>query len=136
MENNKKFKKLDYEGFLFWNGNKQKNKPIAEEIKKGLCDYYILEDEHEICVDLYVFNNEKNTVNCHICNALSLRYDLTMEFLKETYGKVTFVQDCNAYGTKLFDKIRKSYKVIKESVDDSMPKFPLTKLYVDLNKSI
>ena len=128
------FEKLDYDGYLFWNGNRVKKLPIAKKIKDGSCDYYILEKE-DIFIELYVFKEENNLVNCNICNAINFEYDLTMDLLKNTYGKVTFKQDNNIYGEELFNKIKNTYKVISEKEEFINKRFKLNVLYVDLNKT-
>ena len=131
----KEFKQLDYNGYLEWNGKKQQDTPAALKIKDGLCDYYIIETENGIYADLLVFKDENNLVNLHICNALKLEYDLTINLLKDKYGVVTFKQDNNVYGEELFNKIKDTYSLIDEHEERINDKFSLNSITVDLTKT-
>ena len=62
-------------------------------------------------------------------NSFKRNHDETIKFLKNTYGKVTFVIDESIYGTSLFNKIKNSLNVIKEDKYHE-----LSRLYVDLNQ--
>ena len=56
----------NYDEFIKWNGLKEKNKPIAIDIKNNVAKYYIVLENDEYYSEFILFPKEDNLINLNI----------------------------------------------------------------------
>lgn len=102
----------NYDEFIKWNGLKEKNKPIAIDIKNNDAKYYIVLEDDEYYSEFIVFPKEDNLINLNITIGVKTFIEEAINYLKKDYDYLVFKSDENMYNN--LDIIRNNYNCIEE----------------------
>ena len=102
----------NYDEFIKWNGLKEKNKPIAIDIKNNVAKYYIVLENDEYYSEFILFPKEDNLINLNITISAKTFIEEAINYLKKDYDYLVFKSDENIYNN--LDIIRNNYNCIEE----------------------
>ena len=102
----------NYDEFIKWNGLKEKNKPIAIDIKNNVAKYYIVLENDEYYSEFILFPKEDNLINLNITISAKTFIEEAINYLKKVYDYLVFKSDENIYNN--LDIIRNNYNCIEE----------------------
>ena len=102
----------NYDEFIKWNGLKEKNKPIAIDIKNNVAKYYIVLKNDEYYSEFILFPKEDNLINLNITISAKTFIEEAINYLKKDYDYLVFKSDENIYNN--LDIIRNNYNCIEE----------------------
>ena len=110
----KKYKIIEgnYDDYVKYNGLKNKNKPVALEIRDNVAKYLMIFDKEELYSEVIIFEEKEVLINLNITFMVNEYLDELLEYLKHKYKYVTFKSDETLY--KNLKAIREKCKVVDE----------------------
>ena len=110
----KKYKIIEgnYDDYVKYNGLKNKNKPVALEIRDNIAKYLMVFDGEELFSEVIVFEEKEVLINLNITIMFKEYFDELLEYLKDKYKYVTFKSDETLYNN--LKAIREKCKVVDE----------------------
>lgn len=106
----------NYDDYIKWNGERNKNIPLALDIKNNNAKYYIVLKDNEYFSEFILFPQEDNLINLNITIGIKDFIEDAINYLKKDYEYLVFKSDENTYNN--LNIIRDNYNCIDEYIEE------------------